>query len=35
MHFVFLVTVKTDREDFLFIPDSSGNHGNISEHNDE
>ena len=28
--FIFLVTAKTGREDFLFIPDSLGNHGNIS-----
>lgn len=35
MHFVFLVTVKTDREDFLFIPDPLGNYGNISEHDCE
>ena len=33
--FIFLVTVKTGREDFLFIPDSLGNHGNISEHDYE
>ena len=28
--FIFIVTVKTGREDFLFIPDSLGNHGYIS-----
>ena len=28
--FIFLVTAKTGREDFLFIPDSLGNHGYIS-----
>lgn len=32
---VFLVAVKTVREDFLFIPDSFGNHWNIPEHDDE
>ena len=32
---VFLVSVKTVREDFLFIPDSFGNHWNIPEHDDE
>ena len=33
--FIFLVTAKTCREDFLFIPDSFGNHWNIPEHDDE
>ena len=32
---VFLVAVKTVREDFLFIPDSFGNYWNIPEHDDE
>ena len=32
---VFLVAVKSVREDFLFIPDSFGNYWNIPEHDDE